>query len=56
MLGGQLNEQSQIWPAAIYHTGLWQKHTWARFPANSQLQAHAGELGARFYLKTGHLA
>jgi anti-sigma factor ChrR (cupin superfamily) len=51
MLDGQLSEQSQLWPMQ-----LWQKLTWARFPANSQLQAHAGELGARFYLKTGHLA
>lgn len=51
MLEGQLTEQSQPWP-----TPCWQPHTWARFPANTQLHAQAGELGARFYLKTGHLA
>lgn len=62
VLAGQLTEQSQIWPAAIYPTtdiwpkGLWQKNTWARLPAHSQLQLQAGDAGARFYLKTGHLA
>lgn len=51
VLAGQLTEQSQIWPK-----GIWQQLTWARLPAHSQLRVQAGEAGARFYLKTGHLA
>ena len=31
-------------------------HSWLRLPLNSELQARAGEQGARVWLKQGHLS